>query len=175
MRKTISVLNFIKTGQFGDVYLGQTMADVKNILSKPDDVTEIMEDTFIWRYSAFELHFRGDSLTLLWCDNLDYMYSPNKKQFKLDRWVLDKYKEGTDLRNFIKEIEKEQVVYNLEGVFFSEELGSALPDSVIMNINNTDVVIYFENEEEQASDIYEYKLIAIGSSQFKQRYKVRPI
>lgn len=175
MRKAISILDFIKTGWFGGVYLGQTMAGVKNILSKPDDVTETRKDTFIWRYSAFELHFEGGFLTLLWCDNLDYMYSPQKKQFKLSRWVLDKYKDGLNLNRFIKEIEKELLMYTLEGSFLSDEFENTLPDSVIMNINNTDVVIYFENEDEQASEIYEYKLIAIGSSRFKQRYKVRPI
>lgn len=169
----VSILEFIKTGKFGTVELGQNTETIKRIFCKPDDISDMRHNMFIWRYGAFEFHFSDDILFLLWCDNLSYMFSPKKKQFKLDRWILDKYKDGLTLSKFIEAIKDEGIDYILKGTFYTADSESLLPDNVMLCVTGTDSIIYFEDPLELSTCIWEYQIIAIGSSSLKSNYKVR--
>ncbi len=171
MREVIYILDFIRTGKFGSVEIGQSINEVRRNFYKPDDISYMGHNMFIWRYGVFEFHFSDGILFLLWCDHLDFMFSPRKKQFKLDRWILDKYRKLT-LRKFIEAIESEKINYTLEGTFYNSEIK---PHNVIIRIVSTNVCVYFEDYDGVESNIYEYALIAIGSSTLKSNYKVRPL
>jgi len=162
--KTISILDFIRTGKFDIVELGFSYYSIIRELTKPDDVTRMTRGIYIWRYGAFEFHFFDGILITLWCDNLDYMYSPRKKQFKLDRWIIGKYKTGFSLPRFIEALHYENITFKIKGTFYSSISKESLPDNVILEIDNSTSFIYFEDIDDDAISYYDYKLIAIGSS-----------
>jgi hypothetical protein len=168
----ISILEFIKTGKFGSVEIGQSVDEVRRVFPKPDDVSRMSKGVYIWRYSAFEFHFADGDLISLWCDNLPYLKKPGKKQFKWDYWILRKYVEPITLAQFISEIKERSIPYILSGAFYSGEL---LPDNVMLSITGTDSVVYFENLNEKADSIYAYELIAIGASKLKSTYKIQTL
>jgi len=66
----ISLLDFIKTGKFGCIWVGQSMYYVRNNFPEPDDIWDAGNDTCIWSYDVFEFHFISEQLTLLWCNSL---------------------------------------------------------------------------------------------------------
>lgn len=109
----------------------------------------------------------------MWCDNLNFKYSPHKRQFKLDRWILRKYEKSFPLSLFIKELDKEGIVFRMLGTYFSSEPYASLPDNVIVVIDHetSNSELYFEDVEEDATSFYDYKLFAIGSSTIKHTYK----
>jgi len=147
------------------------MDEVRRNFYKPDDISYMGHNMFIWRYGVFEFHFSDGILFLLWCDHLDFIFSSRKKQFKLDRWLLDRYQKQT-LRKFIEAIEIEKIIYTLEGTFYSSE---ARPGNVILHVVDINICVYFEDYDGVESNIYEYALIAIGSSTLKSNSKVRPL
>lgn len=73
---TISLKNFVQTGRFGSVALGQSRAQVRTSLGEPDDLggtSRKHRKPAIWKYGSFELHFPppGDSLSLIHVDHFD--------------------------------------------------------------------------------------------------------
>jgi hypothetical protein len=65
------------------------MEYIEESFPAPDDIWDAGNDTCIWSYSVFEFHFISGELTLLWCDNLNFLENPGKKQFVLDKWLLN--------------------------------------------------------------------------------------
>ncbi|MDR2948360.1 MAG: hypothetical protein LBV71_04050 [Prevotella sp.] len=169
----ITLLDFIKTGKFGTVQVGQSLENILDTFPLPDDIWDADNDTYIWSYSVFEFHFISGQLTLLWCDNLSYLENPDKKQFELDKWLLDEPNNMT-FSYFCSLLDKEDIKYSLRGSFFTSE-EQKLPDNVILSVNGADTEIYFEDTEEKATSISEYNLVAIGATQFKPKYKVYPL
>lgn len=169
----ISLLDFIKTGKFGNIRVGQSMHYVRDNFPEPDDIWDAGNDTCIWSYGVFEFHFISGQLTLLWCDNLSYLENPGKKQYRLDKWLLDEPNNMT-FSYFCSLLDQEGIKYSLRGSFFtSQEQG--LPDNVILSVDSVDTEIYFEDSEEEATSISGYNLVAIGATQFKPKYKVYPL
>lgn len=164
------MLDFIKTGKFGSIELGQTIEYIKANFPLPDDIWDGGDDTFIWRYGVFEFHFIQGELALLWCDNLAYLNNPDKEQFVLDKWIFKESEELT-LSYFCSILDLENIAYNVKGTFFDYQ-NQKLPDNVILNVDDTDVVVYFENVSVDASSISSYTLVAIGASKFKQQNNV---
>lgn len=169
----ITLLDFIKTGKFGTVQVGQSLENILDTFPLPDDIWDADNDTYIWSYSVFEFHFISGQLTLLWCDNLSCLENPDKKQFELDKWLLDEPNNMT-FSYFCSLLDKEDIKYSLRGSFFTSE-EQELPDNVILSVNGADTEIYFEDIEEKATSISEYNLVAIGATQFKPKYKVYPL
>ncbi|MFV0331657.1 MAG: hypothetical protein ACK5KL_17855 [Dysgonomonas sp.] len=169
----ITLLDFIKMGKFGTVQVGQSLENILDTFPLPDDIWDADNDTYIWSYSVFEFHFISGQLTLLWCDNLSYLENPGKKQFELDKWLLDEPNNMT-FSYFCSLLDKEDIKYSLRGSFFTSE-EQKLPDNVILSVNGADTEIYFEDTEEKATSISEYNLVAIGATQFKPKYKVYPL
>lgn len=169
----ISLLNFIKTGKFGSVEIGQSIEYIKSTFPQPDDIWDADNDTYIWRYGVFEFHFISGELTLLWCDNLSFLENPDKKQYVMDKWLLDEPNKMT-FSYFCFLLEQEGVNYNINGTFFTSR-DQGLPDNVILTVEDVDTEVYFEDVEEDASSISEYKIVAIGATQFKPKYKVYPL
>lgn len=169
----ISLLEFIRTGKFANIEIGQTMEYIQNNFPPPDNISDMGYDTFIWQYGVFEFHFIAGALTLLWCDNLNYLNNPDKKQYILDKWILSESNK-LSFSYFCSRLDQENIKYHLNGTFFESE-NQKLPDNIILSVDNTDTVIYFEDTDQNAVSLSEYNLIAIGASQFELKYKVYPL
>lgn len=174
-KSTISILEFIRIGKFGGLELGCNYHYILDFFHKPDHISRMSKGIYIWRYGVFEFHFFDGELIMFWCDHLDFMYSPRKKQFKLDRWIIGKYKNGFNLKSFTEELKKEKINFTKLGTYFSSDTKDSLPDNVILNIDDSNTVIYFEDLDEHATSYWEYKLIAIGASNSKNEYRTRPL
>lgn len=161
--RVVSLLEFIKTGNFGDLELGFTKQDVLTKFCKPDDKNYMGCGMSIWRYSLFELHFLDEVLVAFWCDGLQRLKNPSKKQFRLDKWVFANVKILT-IDYFCKLLIDLGLIYEI----------IQLDPSLILLIKDTNVNVYFEDIDENAKSLREYRLIGIGASEsyFKQKGKV---
>jgi hypothetical protein len=164
----ISLLDFIKTGKFGTVQVGQSMGYIRENCPLPDDVWDAGNDTYIWSYGVFEFHFISGELTLLWCDNLSNLGNPDKKQYELDKWLLNKPSKMT-FSYFCSLLRQEDIKYTVNGTFYTSK-DQGLPDNIIISVDNTDTVVYFEDIEEDAATVSEYRIVAIGATQFKSTF-----
>ncbi len=86
MKKTIHLLDFIRTGSFGGVKLGMTPKEVVNILGKPthDHGTP---DSILLGYGWWEVHLskhKGNSAYLIYNDHLLYDCSNHDEMLELD-------------------------------------------------------------------------------------------
>jgi len=167
----ISLLDFIKTRKFGNIQIGQSIDYIIENFPPPDDIWDADNDTYIWSYGVFEFHFVSGELTLLWCDNLSYLGDPDKKQYKLDKWLLKEPNKMT-FSYFCSLLDKEDIKYTLKGSFFTSK-DQGLPDNIILSVVHADTEVYFEDTEEDAETLSDYCLVAIGATQFKPKYKVR--
>ncbi|NDV66695.1 hypothetical protein [Bacteroides sp. 224] len=121
---TIFLNEFIQTGQFGGVKPGMKMDEIKAIFPKPDSINPMGGGMSIWLYGKLEFHFMNDELIFIWCDWLEALKSPHKKQFKLDRGLLNGNLEIATIKGILKswnisykalgyyaESELEQIIY----------------------------------------------------------------
>ncbi len=72
----ISLKEFVETGGFGPVELGQSRAQVRASLGEPDDLggtSRKYPEPAVWKYGSFELHFPPpkNSLWLIHVDHFD--------------------------------------------------------------------------------------------------------
>lgn len=88
---TISLKDFVQTGRFGSVALGQSRAEVRSFLGEPDDLggtSRKHRKPAIWKYGGFEFHFPppGDSLSLIHVDHFDIPLGG--RNGIVDPWVI---------------------------------------------------------------------------------------
>lgn len=170
--KIISLLQFIETSKLENLELGWTKEDVLSKFYKPDDRSYMGHGMSIWRYSTFELHFADDKLSLLWCDNLRWLKNPIKKQFKFDKWIL----KDTSLLTFsyfCSKLNEHKIPFSTKGTFYDK--AKALPTNVMLFVDDTDTVVYFEDYEEESDSIEQYQLVAIGASKTHPQHNVREL
>ncbi len=150
----IDLLEFIRTGKFDYLQLGQTRAWVLNHFPDPDGFKQgdnWRRNKFeIFTYGNFELHFYQDILYLIFSDNLDLDGGPSLKL--TNQWILEKEEELT-LPYVINELLKEKIDFR---TFTDDSLFSIK----LQTIGKT--ILHFETEE--ISDPQQYKLNAIWLS-----------
>lgn len=88
---TISLKDFVQTGRFGSVALGQSRAHVRSFLGEPDDLggtSRKHRKPAIWKYGSFEFSFPppGDSLTLIHADHFDI--PSGGRNVIVDPWII---------------------------------------------------------------------------------------
>lgn len=170
--KIVSLLEFIKTGKLDCVALGWTMEDVLTNFCKPDDKNDMGHGMYIWRYSTFELHFADNELFLLWCDGLRWLKNPTKKQFKFDKWLFKDTSRLT-FSYFCSVLTKLDISFSVKGTFYDKD--KTLPSNVMLLVDNTDVVVYFEDYEDECESIEQYQLVAIGATKSHPQHNVREL
>lgn len=171
-KEIVSLFEFIRAGKLDDVELGWTKDDVLTKFYKPDDKSYMGQGMSIWRYSTFEFHFANGELFLLWCDNLRWLKNPTKKQFKFDKWIF----KDTSLLTFsyfCSKLTKYQISFSTKGTFYDEE--AELPSNVMLFVEGTDIVIYFEDYEKECELVEQYYLVAIGASKTHSEHNVREL
>lgn len=88
---TISLKDFVATGRFGSVVLGQSRAQVRSFLGEPDDLggtSRKHREPAIWKYGSFEFHFPPpeDALRLIHADHFDVPSGGRTMTF--DPWIV---------------------------------------------------------------------------------------
>lgn len=154
----ISLLDFIKRGQFGNIELGLTKSDIEAKFCTPDDFWDAGQGMSIWRYSTLELHFLDETLVLIWCDCLELIQDTNK--FSIDMWLFNDLDKLT-YQYFRSQLDRIGLRYSVKENNYSM---NKLPDSVVLSIEETPVIIYFEDKRELQTSVEDYYLIAIGAS-----------
>lgn len=154
----ISLLDFIKTGKFGTVEVGQLMDNIKSCFPEPDTIWDAQNGMSIWSYGSLEFHFTDETLFLIWCDWLEHINQSDK--FSLDLWVLDDL-DKLKFPYFCSILNGLQIDYTIRESRYSD---MKLPDNVILNIVDSGIDIYFEDKHDTAVAVDDYHLIAIGKS-----------
>ena len=102
----IDILDFVKTGKFGFLKLGESKDEIINQGFPPEDWLngESKESSRIWRYGNIELHFdNGNDLSGIFTDyvsNIDCGESITISNW----WILPNGKKTPDLLSTIKEL-----------------------------------------------------------------------
>ena len=109
----ISLRDFLETGSFGPVALGQKRDIVKSLLGEPDDFSNDRTKhgkPRIWKYGDIEFHFDDldDCLNMIHSD--DFLVPIGSKKFDLDPWIL---KDELSLANAME-------ILSVEGIGFEE-------------------------------------------------------
>jgi hypothetical protein len=110
-KDTIDLLRFIKYGDFGSIKIGMSREEILDVFPQPDDWMNgyKMENSPIWRYGNFEMHFNGnDVLYLIYSDYVEELFVG--KNLYLNRWIFE-----IDKKIKFKEIKNE---LNKEGILF---------------------------------------------------------
>lgn len=89
---TVSMLEFLRTGQFGPVRLGSSRNELRGYLGEPETwgrpylPRSSAAQAGIWKYGDIEFHFREDTLWLIFADHIRTL--KGGKAIDLDPWVL---------------------------------------------------------------------------------------
>lgn len=157
---SISIDDFIRTGNFGAIKPGMLADEIKKVFPKPDSVNPMGDGMVIWLYSRLEFHFFDDELSLIWCDWLDALRNPQKKQFKLDRGFLNGRMDIVTISKLLKSWDKH---YEVIGYYSDDKLESIMYDFSPMTF-------YFEGDENTEINRWELNAIGAKSDNFTHNY-----
>jgi hypothetical protein len=82
--------DFLKTGEFGPIRLGISRRQLRGHLGEPEDwgpAPRAKHNAGIWKYGDVEFHFSGDTLWLIFADNVENL--DGGKAIDLDPWTLN--------------------------------------------------------------------------------------
>lgn len=87
----ISLQDFVRTGRFGPVALGQSRADIAAALGDSDNMsapTRKRRVPQVWKYGDFEFHFHehSDALAMIFIDHFNVPRSG--KSVAIDPWII---------------------------------------------------------------------------------------
>ena len=86
---TVSMQDFLRTGEFGPVRLGMLRGQIRSLLGEPEDwgpSPRAKHNVGIWKYGDIEFHFNEDVLWLLFADDIGTL--DGGKAIDFDPWVL---------------------------------------------------------------------------------------
>ena len=87
MRVDADLLTLLRTGRFGPVALGSSVAEVRAQLGEPDLHHQGIDRLDVLRYCGIELHFRSDALYMFWNDRAPFNQVASES-VTLDPWLL---------------------------------------------------------------------------------------
>ena len=85
----VSMLDFLRTGEFGPVRLGISRAQLRGHLGEPEEwgpAPKAKHHAGIWKYGDIEFHFNGDALWLIFADHVEQLHGG--RAIDLDPWIL---------------------------------------------------------------------------------------
>lgn len=141
----IDILDFFKTGQFANLYVGQTATDVLNNFAKPNSIWhDKISNTEIWTYGNIELFFDKNQLFMIYTDHFHHQILHGGKFLHIKKRLFKKPKKLT-LQNVVKFLLKHkiefQTIYQRDlnlilrlksNVCLNFELDTSLADDQIM-------------------------------------------
>lgn len=146
----IDILDFIKTGKFDYLKVGQTKEWILNNFPDPDDIGigDTIMNAKIWFYGNIELHFDKEELFLIFTDNIDDL--DGGQNLKLNKWILND-RNSLTLSNFIDKL-------NIERIDFSKKTEKSDLEYVRLNISKSNVQLTFTDEENRLTNPNQFKL-----------------
>lgn len=92
----VSVLDFLRTGQFGPVHLGISRDQLQDHLGEPESwsfgssrhPTRTPARAAVWKYGDIEFHFNSDMLVLIFTDHIRIL--KGGEAIDLNPWVLSR-------------------------------------------------------------------------------------
>lgn len=107
----VSLLDFIKNGQFDYIKLGQSKEWILNNFPDPDDFSSdyLTSNYTIWRYGNIEFHFdKSNELILIYTDYLQDL--TGGESLDLDKWILEAYPK-LNLAYVITKLNEQEIDY----------------------------------------------------------------
>ena len=152
----IDILDFIKTGKFDYLKIGQTKEWILNNFPDPDDIGigDTINNAKIWFYGNIELHFDKDELFLIFTDNIDDL--EGGQNLELNKWILSD-RNSLTLSNFIDKL-------NIERIDFSKKTENFDLEYIRLKIFDSNVQLTFINKENGATNPNEFKLSSFNLS-----------
>ena len=146
-KKIISLLQFIKTGNFGGAVLGMTDEEVKASLGMPEDV-HYGDEAILFRYGWWEIHFmrtNGNKAFLIYndhllydCTNHDELIEFENKELKLELDFL-KPKQHYRFGQALSYLDNQEIDYQLVDREFQPMV--QLDNHVYMDFTDTEPTI----------------------------------
>lgn len=142
MKNAVSILNFIKTGKFGNVRLGMTDIEVVANLGAPESKFG-SEEAFLFSYGRWEIHFltaNQNKAFLIHNDNLLYDCNNHNEmvEFENDHFNIEldfiKPFEHISLRNVVTMLKQQHIAFKLIDEDFQPLL--QLENSVYMDFTD---------------------------------------
>jgi len=150
----IDVLDFIRSGRFDCLKLGQTKEWILNNFPDPNDIGigDTLLNAKIWFYGNIELHFDEDGLFLIFSDHIIDL---DGGQFlALNKWILDDPADLT-LSNFISNL-------NAEHIDFSKKTEQLDLEYIRLKISKSNVQLTFIQDEDKSYSPSEFRLSAFS-------------
>lgn len=151
----ISFLDFLKTGNFGNVKLSCAKLEVMSLISSNIE-TNFFINSEILKYGDIEFHFSNDELIMIFCDSLKFAYENLNlgSGIDFDCWIFKKGKIYS-FRQIAEELKKESIIF--------------VPKERNGNIEillESRVKLIFENDNNNTSEIDDYLLVGFEFSIF---------
>jgi hypothetical protein len=104
----VSMLEFIRTGEFGSLRLGSTRGEVKALLGDPPDwvADDPKASSRIWRFGDIEFYFSDDTLVMIFTDHDNR--STGTDALVIDPWIL---REGLMRKEFEEGLTREGIAF----------------------------------------------------------------
>jgi hypothetical protein len=153
----IDLFEFIKSGKFDYIELGQTKERISANFYKPDDIGC---DGKIWAYGDIEFHFDGDELFMIFTDNFNSIATDRRISHKIDggknlnlrKWIF----EQPHKLNFIYII-KHLLAHGIDYSIKHKKRFNTIELTVIQS----GVKLHFEAINENENDPKKYKCAAL--------------
>lgn len=116
IKMNIDILDFVKTGTFGFVKLGESKSEIISQGFPPENWLngETRESSKIWRYGNIELHFNnGNDLSGIFTDYVSDI-DCGKSISISNWWILPNGKKKPNVFNTIKELKKLSIDFTKE-------------------------------------------------------------
>lgn len=152
----IDFLEFIKTGKFDCIKIGQTKEYILENFPKPDSIwDDYHTSSNIWTYGNIEFHFSKNELYMIFSDHFNYQKLNAGKHISIDRWIFERPRRLT-LKNVIQELNTHHIDFQKTTTKLNIELKL-----------NSGVILYFENHKDITDlDPNKFHLVAFA---FKEK------
>lgn len=147
----IDFLEFIKTGRFDCIKLGQKKDYILNNFKNPDSVWNDTSENSIWLYGNIEFHFAENELYMIFSDHFNHEKLNAGEHISIDRWIFERPRR-LSLKNVIQELNTHSIDFHKNTTKLNIELKL-----------NSGVILYFENHKDITDlDPNQYHLIAFS-------------
>lgn len=150
----IDFLDFIKTGKFDYIKLGQTKEWILNNFPDPDYFSEdfLLSKYTIWTYGNLEFHFdQANELFLIYSDYLHELEGGESLQ--LNKWILEDYSKLT-LVQVLAQLNKEEIDYTKSSDRFGVQVTA-----------ESGVTCHFMKDSDSVADINQVQMTAFSFRQ----------
>jgi hypothetical protein len=147
----IDLLEFIKSGRFDYIKLGQTKEWILNNFPDPDGFAESPEVSRhpIWQYGNIKFHFTQDQLTLIYSDYIDTL--DGGESLELYEWIFTEPRKLT-LAYVTAQLNQQRISFTTKHQTQGDTSGASL---TILESNVTLGFAPAEHVDEPLSDLLE--------------------